>query len=34
MVSQDLGSEQTTIGTGSSFEILRNEKITKQQDGV
>ena len=28
MVSQDLGSERTTIGTGSSFEILWNEKIT------
>ena len=27
MVSQDLGSKQTTIGTGSSFEILWNEKI-------
>ena len=27
MVSQDLGSKQTTIGTGSSFEIHWNEKI-------
>ena len=27
MVSQDSGSKQTTIGTGSSFEILWNEKI-------
>ena len=27
MVSQDLGSKQTTIGTGSSFEILWNKKI-------
>ena len=27
MISQDSGSKQTTIGTGSSFEILWNEKI-------
>ena len=27
MVSQDSGSKQTTIGTGSSIEILWNEKI-------
>jgi len=27
MVSQDLGSKQTTIGTGSSVGILWNEKI-------
>ena len=27
MVSQDLGSKQTTIGTGSLFEILWNENI-------
>ena len=27
MVSQDLESKQTAIGTGSSVEILWNEKI-------
>ena len=27
IVSQDLGTKQTIIGTGSSFEILWNEKI-------
>ena len=27
MISQDLGSKQTTIGTGSSVGILWNEKI-------
>ena len=31
---QGSGSKQTTSGTGSSFEILWNEKIIKTSDGT